>query len=316
MKMIINPVYRREVISGFKSVKFAVAVSVFNAFLAFIALAQMSAAAEGARMGSEAQYGSFLLIFRLIALLEFLLIYLITPALTSGSLSSEWENKSMDLILSTKISGFDLVAGKLLFAVATILLLLLSGIPVFAMIPVYGGILGRDIPRLLLPCFSAAFFVGSLGIFFSALFKKSTMATVLTYAAVLIISLLTFMPGAFIKDFIPGNVTLSYPQSFSTNMESLVEASQGALLYPWFYICNPINLFYITVNEVIGNRAAVAGIFEMMGIAEGSFLHGNWFFVGLGFQFLAGGVLTLLSAWNITPKLNRIVLIKKIGRKS
>lgn len=313
--MIINPVYRREVISGFKSIKFAVAVSVFNAFLAFVALAQMSAAAEGARMGSEAQYSSFLLIFRLIALLEFVMIYLITPAFTSGAISSEWENKSMDLILSTKIGRLDLVGGKLLAAVSTIMLLVLSGIPVFAMIPVYGGVLERDIPMLILPYFSAAFFVGSVGIFFSALFKKSTMATVLSYAVILVLSLLTFVPGAFIKEFIPGNIAVISPRAISANMESLVAASKGALLFPWFYVCNPINIFYITVNEVIGNRAAVAGILEIMGIAEGSFLYKNWFAVGIGFQFLAGMIFTLLSAWNITPKLNRILFIRKIGRK-
>ena len=69
--MIINPIYVYEKKAMIRSVKFSIVISLFNALLAFIVLASMSAVIQDVKNTARVQYLSFLIIFRLVALVKF-----------------------------------------------------------------------------------------------------------------------------------------------------------------------------------------------------------------------------------------------------
>ena len=149
-----NPVYNREMRVSSRSMKLPLIIFLFNGILFLVTLLNM--------------YSVILLMF-------------IVPAVTASAISGERERQTLDLMLTTRMSAGQIVTGKLLSALSTLFLLILSSFPAVAMVFVYGGITWTDAFSLILCYVTVAFFAGSIGICFSAAFKRSTVSTVVTY---------------------------------------------------------------------------------------------------------------------------------------
>ena len=112
------------------------------------------------------------------------LVCLITPALTAGTITLEREQRTYELLAATRIGPRTIVMGKLLSGWLFVVMLLLSSLPVAALCLMLGGVsLGEIFASFLMLC-AFAFFFGSIGIFFSSLSGRSTVAVMLTYGAV------------------------------------------------------------------------------------------------------------------------------------
>jgi ABC-type transport system involved in multi-copper enzyme maturation permease subunit len=132
-------------------------------------------------------------IFVALMLLQTLMISVLAPASTAGTISGEREKQTLDLLAVTPISSVAIVVGKLLSALTWVFVLILASIPVTALVFVYGGVAPDDVVRGYLVLFVTAVAFGALGTFFSALVRRSGAATGLTFVAVLIATVgLTF----------------------------------------------------------------------------------------------------------------------------
>ena len=89
--MKTNPVYKREIMVSARSFKLALMLLVFNGILALVALLNMYSNLAQVRMTAEVQYSSFLDLYLFVAVLEFMMLIFIMPAITSGSISGERE---------------------------------------------------------------------------------------------------------------------------------------------------------------------------------------------------------------------------------
>ncbi len=125
-------------------------------------------------------------IFIALMFLQTLMILVLAPASTAGTISSEREKQTLDLLVVTPISSVAIVVGKLLSALTWVFVLILASIPVTALVFVYGGVAPDDIVRGYLMLFVTAIGFGALGTFFSALVRRSGAATGLTFVAVLV----------------------------------------------------------------------------------------------------------------------------------
>ena len=92
----------------------------------------------------------------------------IVPAVTASSISGERERQTLDLMLTTRMSAGQIVGGKLLSALSTLLLLILSSFPAVAMVFVYGGITCRCFLTDPLLCDSGIFCRKHRHLFFSS----------------------------------------------------------------------------------------------------------------------------------------------------
>ena len=128
-------------------------------------------------------------IFTTLSLLQLLLIAFIGPAFTAGAISVEREKQTLDLLITTPLRPGAIVVGKLLAALAFVFLLILASVPLSAIVLMYGGAAIDDIVRQIVVLFAAAIGFGSIGLFFSALVKRTQAATVLTYCAMLALTL-------------------------------------------------------------------------------------------------------------------------------
>lgn len=148
-----------------------------------------TAAFASAQIGRE--------IFKALLILETVLVVFLAPSFTAGAISLEREKQTLDLLAVTPISSLAIVLGKLASALAYLFLLIVASIPLMAIVFVFGGVAPDDVVRGYLVLATTAVGLGSVGLFFSALARRTQAATVLTYFTVLALTAGTTFVFAF-----------------------------------------------------------------------------------------------------------------------
>ena len=97
-----NPVYKREKTIRSRSFRMPLVILLFNGILAVAVLLNMYQTVAQVKISSSIQYSSFLDLYAFVAILEFLLLMFIMPALTSGSISGERERQTLELLFTTR----------------------------------------------------------------------------------------------------------------------------------------------------------------------------------------------------------------------
>jgi ABC-type transport system involved in multi-copper enzyme maturation permease subunit len=125
------------------------------------------------------------------ALLFFLtiVVLILAPASTSGAVSLEREKQTLDLLVTTPVSSLAIVLGKLIAALGWMAMLLFASIPVMALVFMYGGVGPEDLLRAYVVLGTTAIFYGTMGLFISALFKRTQAATVLNLVLAVVLTL-------------------------------------------------------------------------------------------------------------------------------
>lgn len=124
-------------------------------------------------------------IFSGLLLLLTLLVLVLSPAFTTGAISMEREKQTIDLLVTTPLSTLGMVIGKLVSALTYVFLLILASVPVMSVVFVFGGVGPEDVLRAYALLFAAAFGMGAIGLFISALVRRTQTATVITLIVVL-----------------------------------------------------------------------------------------------------------------------------------
>lgn len=288
-----NPVYKREIMVRARSYRMPLIIFVFNAVLAAAALLNMYQTVAQVRVSDTIQYSSFLQLYAFVAILEFLLLMFIMPALTSGSISGERERQTLELLFTTKMSPKDIILGKLFSAVEQLMVLVVSSLPIVLLTFVYGSVDFMDL-GLLLVCFViVAFFAGGIGILFSALIRRSTFSNVCTYGVLLLLVVGTYMLNIFILNMNEIGISNMMIQPGETRPA----ADTGAAA--WLLLLNPVATF----GEILGNQVAggagVLSIRRFFGNDTESFLASCWIPVSLlmqsvlSFGFIQGAIYCL-----------------------
>ena len=179
--MIFNPVLLKEIKVKMRSWK---AVGIIGGYLIVLAaVALFITYANTADMYSSTINPQFSIgAYTGIAVIQFILILFIAPALTAGAVAGERERQTLDLLLCTNLAPRAIVIGKLLASMSHILILIIASLPMFSIVFLYGGISIIEISQLFGFYIVTAIMAGSIGIFFSTYVKRTIAATVLTYA--------------------------------------------------------------------------------------------------------------------------------------
>ena len=153
-----------------------------------------------ASYGGQATYASATIgrgIFLGLLMLQTLMVAVLAPAATAGAISSEREHQTLDLLAVTPISSFAIVLGKLFSALAWVFILILASIPITALVFVFGGVAPDDVVSGYLVLFATVIGLGSVGIFFSALTRRTGASTGLTFVVTLALVIGTFFIWVF-----------------------------------------------------------------------------------------------------------------------
>ena len=116
-------------------------------------------------------------IFTALMFLQTLMILVLAPASTAGTISSEREKQTLDLLAVTPISSVAIVVGKLLSALTWVFVLILASIPVTALVFVYGGVAPDDVIRGYAMLFVTAIALGADGVPIDAIRRRFELGT-------------------------------------------------------------------------------------------------------------------------------------------
>jgi ABC-2 type transport system permease protein len=151
---------------------------------------QKSAAFGGTAALASAQIGQG--IFIALLMLETLLVIALAPAFTAGAISLEREKQTLDMLATTPISATSIVIGKLLSALTYLFILVFASVPLTALVFVFGGVAPDDVIRGYTVVLTTALGLCSLGLFWSALMRRTQAATIATYFAMLAVTVGSF----------------------------------------------------------------------------------------------------------------------------
>ena len=100
--------------SAVRDVKIPVTITICSGILAAVALLSMYLNVAQVRVSAQIQSRSFLDLYVFVAVIGFLMLVFLMPALTAGSISGERERQTLDIMMTTMVSRWDIVSGKLL----------------------------------------------------------------------------------------------------------------------------------------------------------------------------------------------------------
>ena len=291
-----NPVFSREMRVSSRSIRLPLILAVFNGILSVAALLNMYSAVTQVRTSAAIQYTRFMDMYELVATIEFVLLVFLSPAVTAASISGERERQTLDLMLSTQMTASQVV-GKLMGALATQFLLIISGFPLVAMVFVYGGITWGDALELILCYVAAAFFAGSLGICCSSLFKRSTISTVVTYWIMTAVVGGTFFINQFALSMSSMNLQ-SAAAFYGAGYEMTVPSSGGAF---YLFLLNPAVTFLGIMDGQAGRNTPMFEICSRFGVAAEGFVIEYWIPISILIQLAVGALLILAAIHWVEP---------------
>jgi ABC-type transport system involved in multi-copper enzyme maturation permease subunit len=198
-------------------------------FTVMVYLLAAQSAASQAAFGGGNPYASASVgqaVFTVLLFLQVLLVVFLAPAATSGAISLEREKQTLDLLTATPVSTLGIVLGKLVSALAFVVVLILASIPLTAVVFVFGGVGPEDIARGYVVLLVTALGFGSVGLLLSSLTRRTQSATVLTYLVVLVLTVGTAFTW-FFWDQMAGSQPVAQPQmrDLPANVEGDTEAA-------------------------------------------------------------------------------------------
>ncbi|MDD4834601.1 MAG: ABC transporter permease subunit [Lutispora sp.] len=181
--MKINPVLQKELKIRVRGWRAAGMIGIYLIFLALTASFVMIMSRQDyyrTTIDPQLAIGSY----TGLAIMQFVLISFIAPALTTGAISGEREKQTLDLLLCTRMTPFSIIVGKLFASISQIVLLIVASLPIFSTVFLFGGISFKELLQLFGFFIIISITFGSIGIFFSSYFKRTTAANVLAYGTI------------------------------------------------------------------------------------------------------------------------------------
>ena len=189
--MLVGPVFHREILTTPRSLRLyltragyvaALFGLVFTAWLILFGSKQQSGLGDLARFGSA--------IFTVLAPLQLAMAVAFSALLTAAAVAQEKDRRTLDLLLMTNLSNGELVLGKLLASMLSVLVPALAGIALLMSITLLGGVSYAQVFRVVAVTFAAAVVSGSLGSTI-ALWRERTFQSLALTALLLVLWLIS-----------------------------------------------------------------------------------------------------------------------------
>ncbi|MHC4435237.1 MAG: ABC transporter permease subunit, partial [Planctomycetota bacterium] len=179
---------------------------------------------------------------------QFCVTQVVAVVMLSTSISDEVYNRTLGLLMTTPISGFQIVMGKLLSKLLQLILLLSISLPVLAIVRVFGGVPWGYVVSSLCVTLTTMIFFGSLSLLFSVFTRRVYIVIIATVLALfLILAVLPYFAGVLwfaAKGNWPGRTLTAalfchnpYAVMFSTSMEMLGGRMGGMPSFYWPLHC-------------------------------------------------------------------------------
>lgn len=240
MERFNNPVLVKELKLRFRSFKSFSGLMFYLAVICIFIAGFLLLATEFTGKGFFSPDMSFMM-FAVLTIVQMALVLFITPSLTAGAISSEREKQTLNILLTTTQSSSQIVIGKLLSSVAFLLLMLVAGLPLYSLVFLFGGVSPSQLVSIFLFYLVTVIAIGSIGVMFSTITKKTIVAMIATYGSII------FLGGITAFFFF---LTMAFHQ-----MGNPMGGSMSIMTYLWASI-NPGALMLTLISPDMGDALA------------------------------------------------------------
>src|SRR5688572_23077968 len=134
-------------------------------------------------------------IFARMSYLQLGLVALLAPIFTAGAITQEKDSQTYDILLSTPLTNGQIVLGSLLSRLFFVVALLVSGIPIFSITQIFGGVAIYSIVMRFAIAAATAFVTGALAMAIAVL-KVGTSRTIFSFYLFIVI----YVVGGYLLD--------------------------------------------------------------------------------------------------------------------
>ena len=127
-------------------------------------------------------------LFQTLSYCQLGLVALLAPIFTAGAITQEKDSQTYDILLATPLTNGQIVLGSLLSRLFFVVALLVSGIPIFSITQIFGGVAIRRSSQSFGIAAATAFVTGALAMAI-AVFKVGTRRTIFSFYLFIVIYL-------------------------------------------------------------------------------------------------------------------------------
>lgn len=308
-KMRLNPIVKKDVRVQSRSMRICLGVFVYELILALVFFLAMMIIQEENRYSTSNIYSSMVLLYPILAVTQLMILGVVVPVRTASSISGERERQTFDIMMTTGMTPFSIVWGKIMTAIAQSMLFVVASMPTMALSFIIGGMSWAYLFWFLAIALLMSFFSASIGILCSSLCKKSISAVIMSYGFYII-----FFFGTFLPYILYAIIYSSMTYSGMASSQAFDNFGEDMCL---FLLMNPIVYLVEFFVQVMTGESVMDSVSYLSGSgtaqAGSLFSHvatGSWWmivstilFIGVSFFFL------WLAAKRINPIKRRVKTI-------
>ena len=139
-------------------------------------------------------YSKIVSLYPVLAITQIMIIAIVIPVQTSSAISGEKERQTFDIMMTTSMTPFSIIMGKVGIAVVQGLFFIVASLPVMALTFVIGGMSWSYLFWFFALALLVSFFAASIGILCSSLCKKTISGVIFSYGIYACFFVLTVVP--------------------------------------------------------------------------------------------------------------------------
>jgi ABC-2 type transport system permease protein len=189
----VNPMIRKELRQRMREKRGWLLPSLYLLVLGAIVVFTYFVTTAESRRGQADVQGSTVgvVLFLTLAYSQLALLLLLVPIFSAGSITIEKEQRTLGGLLTSLLTPPQIWWGKFVSSFLFVLLLLITSVPVLSMAFAFGGIGPWEIFSATLTTITILGCLSAVGLYCSSAFQRSVHATAVTYATVIVISVVT-----------------------------------------------------------------------------------------------------------------------------
>lgn len=186
--MFANPVLIKELRSRMRGNRAMITLTIYLSIIGIVTLLVYAAVVSTLSFGTsnfEAGRQVGKAIFLTVMFVALVQVCFITPSLTAASIAGEKERQSYDLLITTLLSPWQIVLGKLMAALAYILLLIIAVLPLAGLAFLFGGVSGIELLIGMVGLVATAVLYAAIGMAWSTIMRGTQGSTSMAIGTVI-----------------------------------------------------------------------------------------------------------------------------------
>lgn len=192
--MRLNPIIKKDVKVQSRSYKMCVEVFVYEIIMALVFFVAMIFITRQNRYSDDNIYASIVWLYPVLAVTQWGILGAIIPIHTSSAISGEKERQTFDIMMTTSMTPWSIIMGKVMTAILQGMLFVVASVPVMALTFVVGGLSWSYLFWFIAVALLVSLFAASIGIMCSSICRKSITAVILSYGIYMIFFIVTALP--------------------------------------------------------------------------------------------------------------------------